>query len=85
MIENQRQYQITKQQLQRLRRSLKGLPKASLSEVAANPISPFPAIHPLLQQAQKEGLQSLIGDLEEEIEVYESSEEDWGGGGDYAG
>lgn len=59
MIKNERQYLITRTQVTRFKRTLKGL-----SEEAG--------LHPLILKAQKEAVRSQLSDLEADLREYES-------------
>lgn len=58
MIENERQYLITKAQVARFVRTLEGL-------------SQQVGVHPLVLKAQKEAVRSQISDLEADLREYE--------------
>jgi len=62
MIENSRQYQVTKEQLAKFQESLEQMSK-----------TPPDNIHPRLWQASREGAESKVKDLQEEIAEYEAS------------
>ena len=59
MIENKRQYRLTKAQANRFSQTLRSLSEAE-------------GMHPLIVQAQREDLRSQIADLEGELREYES-------------
>lgn len=61
MIENERQYQVTKAAAAKF--------KLALDSVAAND---DPAIHPIMKQAQMDALQSQYDELCEQIAEYET-------------
>ncbi len=63
MIKNERQYRITKTQARKFEQAL-----AQLKEAPSEPS----ALHPLLQQAQEEALQSQRDDLRAQIAEYEA-------------
>lgn len=63
MIENERQYQITKIQARRFAESVR-----AVEEGRADKISPGP----MMANAQKEALMSQLADLESELREYES-------------
>ncbi|AMU86003.1 helix-turn-helix domain-containing protein [Dehalococcoides mccartyi] len=62
MIKNERQYKITKAQMERLQQSLTEIESSSVKEKN---------IHPLLLKAELEGINSQITDLRSEIQEYE--------------
>ena len=59
MIENERQYRLTKAQTNRFSQILQNLGEAD-------------RVHPLIVKAQREALSSQIADLERELREYES-------------
>jgi len=59
MIKNDRQFRITKAQVQRFEKAIK--------DVAA---APKRAIHPVLQKAEMDALKSQLSDLRQELEEY---------------
>ena len=61
MIKNERQYRITRAQAEKFANALK-----------ERKASPKGDVHPMLRRAQTEGLQSQLGDLQREIEEYET-------------
>lgn len=61
MIHNDREYRITQAAADRFRQGL-----AELAEQPANP-----AVHPLLRKAEREGMESQLADLEQELREYE--------------
>jgi len=63
MIKNERQYRITKTQAQRFERSL--------AEVKAATLPPG-SLHPMLQKAQEEALNSQLADLRRQLAEYEA-------------
>jgi DNA-binding XRE family transcriptional regulator len=62
MIKNEREYRITKAQAARFERALSDLSTAGGND----------HLHPLLQKAQRESLQSQLDDLREEVADYEA-------------
>ena len=62
MIKNEREYRITKAQAAKLERAL-----AELSSAPSEP-----DIHPLLAQAERDGLESQLADLKNEVAEYEA-------------
>ena len=60
MIKNERQYRITKAQVEKFARTI--------AEVEARP---KPALHPKLRRAQLDGLRSQFDDLKRELHDYE--------------
>lgn len=63
MIRNEREYRITRAQADRFERALAQL--AQRPAIAAT-------LHPLLQQAEEDGIRSQLADLRQEIGEYES-------------
>jgi ribosome-binding protein aMBF1 (putative translation factor) len=61
MIKNEREYRITKAQAEKFERAL--------AEISA---SGDTGLHPLLQKAQREGIQSQLEELQEQISEYEA-------------
>jgi len=62
MITNERQYKITKNQLEAF----------ELARADALTRGPAPDVHPRIHQAMQEGLASQIDDLREQVEQYEA-------------
>jgi len=62
MIKNEREYRITKAQANKFEHALS---QTATSEAAAG-------IHPLIQKAQRDALQSQLDELREQIAEYES-------------
>jgi DNA-binding XRE family transcriptional regulator len=62
MITNERQYKITKNQLEAF----------GQAHAAALVKEPAPGVHPHIQQAMQDGLASQIDDLREQVEHYEA-------------
>jgi hypothetical protein len=62
MIENDRQFHITKTQAERFERAV---------EDAAS--APNPAIHPVLRKSQLDALRSQLSDLRRDLEEYTGS------------
>ena len=62
MITNERQYKITKNQLEAF----------ELAHADALTKGPVPDVHPRIHQAMQEGLASQIDDLREQVEQYEA-------------
>jgi ribosome-binding protein aMBF1 (putative translation factor) len=62
MIKNEREYRITKAQAVKFEQALSDLSNAGRND----------SLHPLLQKAQRESLQSQLDDLREEIVDYEA-------------
>jgi transcriptional regulator with XRE-family HTH domain len=60
MIQNERQYKITKARADEFERKLKALPATPPSD-----------IHPLIAQAQRDAIKSQLDELREEIEAYD--------------
>ena len=63
MIKNERQYRITKNQVDRFSRTL-----ANLRRQPAEAKD----VHPLIAKAQEDALQSQLADLEEQLQEYEA-------------
>ncbi|BAZ03104.1 hypothetical protein NIES37_71170 (plasmid) [Tolypothrix tenuis PCC 7101] len=63
MIKNERQYRITKAQIDKFSRALEELAKQSQSNQK---------VHPILQKAQVDALQSQLTDLRKQLEEYEA-------------
>lgn len=61
MIKNERQYRITKAQIEKF--------EASLAELATHS---DPEIHPLLREAEVSGIRSQLEDLRQEVAEYEA-------------
>lgn len=64
MIENDQQYEVTKQQLAKFERALVDLEQ--------QPLDSDPDIHPILAKAQQDAIKSTIEDLNAQIQAYES-------------
>jgi hypothetical protein len=62
MIENELQYQVTKEQL--------GCLQETLREVCTSSLQPE-----ILQQAEEDGLRAMIAELQEQLEQYEARRE----------
>jgi transcriptional regulator with XRE-family HTH domain len=62
MIKNERQYRITKSEAEKFERAVVGLAAAGAR----------PAVHPLLQKAELDGLRSQLEDLRAELQEYEA-------------
>ncbi len=62
MIENYQQYQVTKQQFEKFEKSLKELENKT----------PDSNVHPLLWQAQIDGMRSMRDDLRAELQEYKA-------------
>lgn len=62
MITNERQYKITKNQLDAFKQA----------HAQAMATEPAPGVHPRIHQAMQEGLASQIEDLREQVERYEA-------------
>lgn len=65
MIENKNQYRVTTEQLAKLESGL-----ASMSNM------PPTNVHPTLWQAQRDGLQSQIDELREQLAVWDKTKEE---------
>lgn len=63
MIKNERQYRITKAQIDKFSRALEELAEQSQSNQK---------VHPILQKAQADALQSQLTDLRKQLEEYEA-------------
>ena len=63
MIKNERQYRITKNQVDRFSRTLDHLRRQPTEAKD---------VHPLIAKAQEDALQSQLGDLEEQLQEYEA-------------
>ena len=63
MIKNERQYRITKNQVDRFSRTLANLRRKP---------SEAEDVHPLIAKAQEDALQSQLADLEEQLREYEA-------------
>jgi ribosome-binding protein aMBF1 (putative translation factor) len=61
MIKNERQYRITKSQVERFERTI--------AQVAA---ASRPSLHPALRKAEIDGLRSQLGDLKKELREYQA-------------
>jgi hypothetical protein len=66
MIQNDRQYRVTKGQAQKFEQALAEMRQSPIASQAENP---------LLWQAQIGAMESQLSDLREEIEAYEASRE----------
>ena len=64
MIKNERQYRITKNQVDRFSQTLESLRRCS--------VEAREGLQPLIAKAQEEALRSQLSDLEEELREYES-------------
>ncbi len=64
MIKNERQYRITKNQVDRFSQTLDSLRRHSMETRAA--------VHPLIAKAQEDALRNQLSDLEEQLREYES-------------
>ncbi len=67
MIKNERQYRITRTQAQQFERAL-----AQLQVSAGSQSGELEGLHPLLRKAQREALESQLGDLREQLAEYEA-------------
>ena len=66
MIKNERQYRITKAQAEKFERAIA---ETAMAEAQGQPSA---GIHPLLQKAQRDALESQLGDLRRELAEYEA-------------
>jgi DNA-binding XRE family transcriptional regulator len=72
VIKNERQYRITKAQAERFAAALSALVPAPEGVTGIHPDPVHPFIHPLLRQAEREALESQLGDLQEQMAEYEA-------------